>query len=219
MSALVGAGLLRRSLSTEPGSNRFYLLTSAVAATWLVGGSAAKSPATTPSAAKSSPLVVPIAVGAGTFGAFYAAARVARHVPVLGDALRSVMTYSHNGSEALVLATALVNGIGEEVFFRGAVYDAAGPRHPRAASTATYVAVTAATGNPALVLAAAVMGWLFATQRRNSGGIAAATVTHLMWSTLMLRYVPPLLADQLARRVGGSRLGIRLQGAKRPGTS
>jgi len=40
-----------------------------------------------------------------------------------------------------------------------------------------------------------VMGVLFALQRRASGGIQAPILTHLTWSALMLRYLPPLFAD------------------------
>ena len=36
------------------------------------------------------------------------------------------------------------------------------------------------------------MGALFALQRRVSGGIQAPVITHLTWSALMLRYLPPL---------------------------
>lgn len=51
---------------------------------------------------------------------------------------------------------------------------------------------TVSTRNPALVLAAGVMGTLFAFQRRASGGLQAPLLTHLTWSTLMVRYLPPL---------------------------
>ena len=61
-----------------------------------------------------------------------------------------------------------------------------------AASTAVYTLATASTRNPALVLAAAVMGTLFGLQRRASGGLQAPVLTHLTWSTLMVRYLPPL---------------------------
>ena len=84
------------------------------------------------------------------------------------------------------------NGLGEEVFFRGALYGALGERHPVAASTAVYTLATVPTRNPALVLAAGVMGTLFGLQRRASGGLQAPALTHLTWSTLMLRYLPPL---------------------------
>ena len=33
---------------------------------------------------------------------------------------------------------------------------------------------------------------LFGLQRRTSGGILAPALTHLTWSLLMLRYLPPL---------------------------
>jgi len=55
-----------------------------------------------------------------------------------------------------------------------------------------YMLATTATRNPALVLASGVMGALFGLQRRSSGGIQAPILTHLTWSTLMLRFLPPL---------------------------
>jgi hypothetical protein len=55
-----------------------------------------------------------------------------------------------------------------------------------------YALVTSATRNPALVLASTVMGTLFGIQRRTSGSIRTPLITHLTWSTLMLRYLPPL---------------------------
>jgi hypothetical protein len=46
-----------------------------------------------------------------------------------------------------------------------------------------------------LVLASLVMGPLWAMQRRASGGLQAPLLTHLTWSTLMVRYLPPLFRD------------------------
>ena len=66
------------------------------------------------------------------------------------------------------------------------------------ASTSVYGLATTATRNPALVLASVPMGLLFAQQRRITGGIQAPMLTHAVWSTLMLRYLPPLFARQLA---------------------
>jgi uncharacterized protein len=57
-----------------------------------------------------------------------------------------------------------------------------------------------ATCNPALILASATMGALFGLQRRATGGIQAPLLTHLTWSTLMLRFLPPLLDDPAAAR-------------------
>jgi uncharacterized protein YbjT (DUF2867 family) len=83
--------------------------------------------------------------------------------------------------------------IGEEVFFRGALFEAVDDRRRGVSpSTAVYSLVITATRNPALVLASGIMGTLFARQRRATGGIQAPTLTHVTWSMLMLRFLPPL---------------------------
>jgi membrane protease YdiL (CAAX protease family) len=194
-TSLVGAGLLGAGLSTEPGSNRFFALTGATAATWVVGGLASGKLHLGYTQDRDEqlrrPVVVPIAVGAGAFGVFYAAALVARSIPILNRAISSVLQYADQGSNGPVLITTLANGAAEEVFFRGALYAAIGSR-PVAASTGVYVLATIATRNPALVLASGAMGALFGLQRRASGGIQAPLLTHLTWSVLMLRFLPPL---------------------------
>jgi hypothetical protein len=40
------------------------------------------------------------------------------------------------------------------------------------------------------------MGLLLGLQRRSTGGIQAPVLTHLTWSALMLRYLPPLFAGR-----------------------
>ncbi len=60
-------------------------------------------------------------------------------------------------------------------------------------STIIYAIVTVATGNPMLVFAAVVMGFLFGLQRRASGGILASMLTHVTWSTVMLLALPPII--------------------------
>jgi membrane protease YdiL (CAAX protease family) len=114
---------------------------------------------------------------------------------VFDDAITGLMQHARQGSDRLVLATTLANAVGEEVFFRGAVFAALESGHPVTASTADYTVAASVTGNPALVVASATMGALFARQRRASGGIEAPLLTHLTWSTLMLRYLPLLFGD------------------------
>ena len=144
------------------------------------------------------PVLTPVVSGVGAFGAFYAAALVARRIPVLERAIGLVLRYADQGTTPLVLTTTLANGVAEEVFFRGSVYAAAGATRPVLASTAVYGLATTATRNPALVLASLPMGLLFAQQRRITGGIQASMLTHVVWSALMLRYLPPLFARRLA---------------------
>ncbi|MFL6024574.1 MAG: CPBP family intramembrane glutamic endopeptidase [Marmoricola sp.] len=199
-TAVGGAGLLGASLSTEPGSRSFYTSTAAVAATWTLGG-VLSGPLhlgwiETRDATLRRPVLTPLATGVGAFGLFYGGALVARQVPVLGDAVARVLRFAEEGDDRLVLATTLANGLAEEVFFRGALYSALSEVSPVASSTAVYALATTTTRNPALVLAAGVMGSLFALQRRASGGIQAPVITHLTWSALMVRYLPPLFRDR-----------------------
>ena len=205
---VAGAGMLALSFSSEPGSRRFYVLTLGVASTWLVGG-LCSGPlhlgwARTGEHRCRRTVITPVAVGVAAFGGFYGAALIARRLPVLREAISSALRYASRGSDPLVLLTTLANGVAEEVFFRGALFDALGERHATPASTAVYMLATAATRNPALVLASGAMGALFGMQRRASGGIQAPIVTHLTWSSLMLRYLPPLFRDQAAGVTGMS---------------
>jgi len=193
--SVLGAGLLGASLSTRPGSREFYGATLSVAAVWTAGG-LLSGPLhlgwiQLRNEEVRRPVLAPVVTGVGAFGLFYGAALVARRIPVLDEAISRVLTFAEAGEEPLVLLTTLANGLGEEVFFRGALY-AALDQHQVAASTAVYTLATTTTRNPALMLAAATMGSLFGLQRRASGGLQAPVLTHLTWSTLMVRYLPPL---------------------------
>lgn len=194
-TSLAGAGVLGASLSTRPNSTAFYGLSLGTAATWVIGGLTSGRLHLgwmQHGDGLRRPVVTPVLTGVGAFGAFYACALVARRIPVLDRAISRVLQYADQGSGPLVLFTTLANGAAEEVFFRGALYAAVGVKRPVAASTGVYMLATVATRNPALVLASGVMGALFGLQRRSSGGIQAPLLTHLTWSTLMLRYLPPL---------------------------
>lgn len=217
--SVAGAGLLGVSLSTKPASPEFYGLTLGVAATWVAGGFTSGrlhlgwmqvGPDTL-----RRPVITPVLTGVGAFGVFYGCALLVRHIPVLDAAIASILQYSERGSMPLVMLTTLANGVAEEVFFRGALYAAIGDHQPVAMSTAVYALATAATRNPALVLAASVMGALFGLQRRASGGIQAPALTHLTWSALMVRYLPPLFPAAREESLRGMRTG-RITRRRRP---
>jgi len=206
-ASVVGAGLLGASLSARPGSRAFFGLGLATAATWTLGG-ALSGPLhlgwiQRRDRSLRRPVLTPVATGVGAFGFFYACALVARRIPVLDEAIARVLVFADEGSSPLVVLTTAANGLGEEVFFRGALYAALPPGHRVAASTAVYALTTTSTRNPALVLAAGVMGTLFGLQRRASGGLQAPVLTHLTWSVLMLRYLPPLFRG-ITRRAHGA---------------
>lgn len=208
--SVLGAGLLGGSLSTRPGSKEFYAATMTVAGVWTAGG-LLSGPLHLGWIQRRDqqlrrPVVTPVLTGVGAFGFFYACALVARRIPLLDRAISRVLVFAEEGDEPLVLLTTLANGLGEEVFFRGALYSALGEGSPVAASTVVYTLATTTTRNPALVLAAGVMGTLFALQRRASNGLQAPVLTHLTWSTLMVRYLPRLFRQaQRDTTPGGTR--------------
>lgn len=189
----LGAGMLGISLSRKPGSKAFYGSTIALALTWTTGGLLSGPLPVAPSKDfLRQSVTVPAATGAGLFGLFYGSALIARRIPVLNRALSDVMRYADDGATPLVAAVTTATGVAEEIFFRGALYEALGGWHPVAASTAAYTMATVPTRNPALVLAAGFTGAVWGWQRRATGGVVAPAVTHVTWSWLMLRFMPPL---------------------------
>ena len=79
-----------------------------------------------------------------------------------------------------------VNGVAEELFFRGAVYASLDRRFNAVGSTALYAASTLFTGVPLLTFAAVCLGLLTAAQRRVTGGVLGPIASHLTWSLGML---------------------------------
>jgi uncharacterized protein len=187
----VATGLLAGTLRAPAGSTSFFAFGSGAAATWILGAVISGPIPVRPSERAPRRVVPPaIVLGALTFLGFLAADLIGRHLPAVSPALHSVLTRADRGPVAVVLAVALLNGVGEEMFFRGALFATLESHRPVLVSTLVYVAVTAATGNVALVVAAAVMGTIFALQRARTGSVLAPTVTHLCWSTLMLLALP-----------------------------
>ena len=189
---IVGTLLLCATLRVPHGSTWFTVLGFLVAATW-IGGAFLSGPIRFRPAA---PLAIGRVVGTAVavailaYVAFVVAYLVAERLPVLSGALDSVLDKADAESTALVLVITLVNGVGEELFFRGALFAAVRPRAAVASTTLVYVIVTAFTLNVALVVAAIVMGTIFAFQRRATRSVLAPVVTHLTWSTLMLLALP-----------------------------
>ena len=198
-AGLGAAALLRSSFTAQAGSARFYLLTASLAGTW-AGGALGAGPIpwrgegwrARPARAARALIVVPVVTGAVTFAVFYGAARAARRHCALRGAIASVLRYAEAGSAPLVVLIAAGSGVAEELFFRGALWS--GPR-PLRTTTLAYAASTAATGNPALVLAGLITSVIFGWQRAATGGVLAPALTHVTWSVLMLRYLPPLFRD------------------------
>ena len=197
LTLVVGAGFLGWSLRSEPGSASFYWAAAALAVTW-TAGSFASGPLHLGWAHTRSgdryvrPLLTPVLVALGVIGLFIVGALVATRIPVLEQSVNAVLDHARIGILPLVVALALVNGVAEELFFRGALYSAS-PRHPVLVSTVVYTLTTIATGSIGLVLAAAVLGLVVGLQRRVTGGVMAPILIHCVWSIGMLLVLPTLV--------------------------
>jgi membrane protease YdiL (CAAX protease family) len=188
----LGAVVLALSLRIEPGSPWFYPATLGLAAVWTVGAFASGplhlGRIVHPGGARR-PVLTPILVGLLLSGVFVLGGLVVRQVPFLERQVGYVLEHADQGTGALIVLITAVNGIAEELFFRGAAY-AATPRLPVPVTTAAYTIATAATGNVMLALAAVLLGTVVGLERRASGGILAPILTHVTWSLTMLLVLP-----------------------------
>ena len=192
---VLGGAVLAVSLRIEPGSGWFYPATFVLAVVWTVGAFASGplhlGREVHPSGHHVRPVVAPILVGLALAGVFVAGGLVVREIDVLDAYVRSVVAYADEGSVLVLVLVTLVNGIAEELFFRGAAY-AAVTRHPVPVTTLAYAVATLATGNLMLGFAAVLLGAVVGLQRRATGGILAPILTHVTWSVSLLLALPLL---------------------------
>ncbi len=186
----VGTALLGVALTRPPGSDAFYVLAAVLAGVWLLGGLLSGPVHLGRGRCGRRQIAGPLLAGAITFGVFAVGAEAVSWIPTLHHAVNDVITRADTGSRALIVAITIVNGIGEEVFFRGAVYSAFAQHRPALWTTVGYVVATAAAGNLMLVLAAALMGTVFALERGATRGVLASALTHVTWATMMIFLLP-----------------------------
>ncbi|MBY0289433.1 MAG: CPBP family intramembrane metalloprotease [Mycobacteriaceae bacterium] len=193
---VIGAVLLGYSLTRPPGDASFYWLTLALAAVWAVG------------ALLSGPLhlgcirfrgrnqrpwITGTAVGLLLGAVFIVGGLIAREIPPVREYITQVLEFADYGPLLLVTFITVINGVAEEMFFRGALYTALGRFHAVLVSTVLYVIATGvATGNPMLGFAAVVLGTVCAIERRITGGVLAPMLTHFFWGLIMVLALPPL---------------------------
>ena len=191
----LGAVALGLSLRIDPGSRLFYASTLGLAAIWTVGAFASGRLHLGRIAFRDRhirPVLTPIAVGALLAGVFVVGALLVKSIALLDpleDQVVSIIDYADQGSIPILVVITTVNGIAEELFFRGAAY-ASITRSPVLWTTLAYGVATLATGNVMLSFAALLLGVVCGLQRRASGGILAPILTHCTWSVAMLLVLP-----------------------------
>ncbi len=193
---ICGAVGLALALRMDHDSPLFNLAALGVAAVWAVGAALAGPLhlGTLELGGKPSRAVVPaFAIGAAIAAASIAAAFVVARIPFLADQVRDVLAFRQSGSLVVLGLVTALSGVAEELFFRGALWDAIPARHRIWGTTLAYTVATALAGNPMLALAAAFLGLIVALERRATGGVLAPIITHLTWSLAMLYLLPLVL--------------------------
>jgi membrane protease YdiL (CAAX protease family) len=192
---LLGAGVLGLALRRHPGESSFYWLALALAAVWGLGAFAS-GPLHLGGARwrgrNQRPVVSGTVIGLLLGGVFVLGGLIAREIPAVAELITRLLHYTDQGSWRLTMTVALVGGIAEELFYRGALYTALGRYHPALVSTIVYVAATLASGNPMLGFAAIILGTVCALERRATGGVLAPILTHFVWTLVVLLALPPL---------------------------
>ncbi len=173
VTLVVGAAVLGFSLRRHPGESSFLWLTLALAAVWFVGGFTS-GPLHLGGICwrgrNQRPVISGTTIGLVLGGVFVLGGLIAREIPSLAGLITRVLAFAHQGSLWPIVAIALINGVAEEVFFRGALYSALGRYHPALISTVLYTGATMASGNVMLGFAAIILGTVCAW----SAGPAAA---------------------------------------------
>ncbi|KRE44128.1 CPBP family intramembrane glutamic endopeptidase [Knoellia sp. Soil729] len=199
VTLVVGLVVNTWALRIEPGNDLFYPATLALAGIWAFGallsgplhlGWSHTRAGDRPSRSVAQSLVL----GAMLLGLFLVGALVVARIPVLREPVNGLLDHARFGSLPVVAVITAINGVAEELFYRGSLFAAVGRKHAVLVTTIVYALVVSGSGIPLLVLAAALVGTVVGLQRRVTGGILGPIVTHLTWSLGMLFLLPQVLS-------------------------
>ncbi|MCK8646034.1 CPBP family intramembrane glutamic endopeptidase [Mycobacterium colombiense] len=195
ITVVLGAAVLGLSLRRHPGDASFYWLTLALAGVW-TAGAVISGPLHLGGICwrgrNQRPVITGTGIGLLLGGVFVVGGLIARQITPVAELITRVLLYAHHGWYPVIVAITLINGVAEEVFFRGALYTALGRYHPLVISTVLYTCATLASGNPMLGFAAIILGTVCAFERRATGGVLAPVLTHLVWGLIMVLVLPPM---------------------------
>ena len=191
--ALLGAAGLFISAQAPAGSVQFYVATFFTAAiwlgSWLLWGNRQCFSGHAPRE-----LTRGAAIGIALIALFILGALIVRHIPMLAGPVSDLLDNMRHGSVPITLATLVINGVGEELFFRDVarrqLADVLSPTPAILAQLALYIAVTAAMGIPLLLVASVLIGGIAALEARRADSLISATTLHLVWSTGMAFLLP-----------------------------
>ena len=193
-----GAVLLYLGVQVEPGDTSFYVFTLALAVVWVIGSLLTARSRTFGSIRDGKWLRD---VGWGVAGGlvllvvFLLGAGVVAQINFLSAPVEELLAHARFGSLPIVALITFINGITEEIFFRGALHESIGGSANRRliGTTIIYTIVTAASGIWLLALAAMSMGLLAGWLRQRTGALLSPIIAHLTWSLGMLLLLQPAL--------------------------
>lgn len=192
---VIGATAMGYTMSRRPGESGFFVLTCALAAIW-IAGALISGPLHLGGICwrgrNQRPVITGTTIGLVLGLIFVVGGLIVREIPAVADFIARVLRFADQGPLLLVVGVTLLNGLAEEMFFRGALYTALGRHHPVVISTLFYIAAAMASGNPMLGVAALFLGTVGAWERRSTGGVLAPILTHLVWGLFMVLALPPL---------------------------
>lgn len=194
-TGVLAAAALAWSLRIEAGDPWFYPATFILAAIYIVGSLVAVRLVGSRFRWHVSRRGVRDAVVGGGLLAlvFFAGAFLVRFIPFLRDPVDELLDHARVGSLVFVLITTAVNGVAEEMFYRGALWRAVKPGYRMVVTTVLYTAVTALAGVPLLAFAAAALGVLVAVLRERTQSLTPPIIAHLIWSVSMLVVLPQVV--------------------------
>ncbi len=192
---VLGAAALGMALRRHPGEQAFYWWSLTLAGVWALGAFIS-GPLHLGGARwrgrNQRPVVSGTVIGLLLGGVFIVGGLIVREIPVVAELITRLLRYTDQGSWRLTITVALLAAVGEELFYRGALYTALARHHPLLISTVIYAIATLASGNPMLAFAAIILGTVCALERRATGGVLAPILTHFVWTLVVLLALPPL---------------------------
>jgi uncharacterized protein len=193
---VIGTALLGYSMTRQPGDKSFYWLMLALAGVWAVGAFVSGPlhlGCIRFRGRNQRPVISGTAIGLVLGGLFVLGGVAAKQIPGVSDDLTHVLQFANHAALPLVVLISLINGVAEELFFRGAVYTAVVRQYPAVISTILYIAAIAPARSPILVFAAIILGAVCAFERRTTGGVLAPILTHCFWSLIVVLALPAVI--------------------------
>lgn len=136
-------------------------------------------------------------IGVALIILFLLGALIVRSIPAQAGPVSDLLDNMRHGSVPMTLATLIINGVGEELFFRDvarrALADASSPTPSLIFQVALYTAVTTAMGVPQLLVASVLIGGIAALEARRADNLISATTLRLVWSTGMAFVLPVVI--------------------------